>query len=480
LDDQSRKIARKEKPILSARSILVLLGILAIAVFLYTSVELDPADTPPEPRPVGTFADIEALADRDDVNILFILVDTLRSHHMSAYGYERDTTPFLRELTKSSILFDRHIAQSSWTKSSMASIWSGFSPLRVGITKFDHTLSHESLLPAEILKEAGFLNIALYRNGWVHGYFGFDQGFDKYFRPMGNQKDRMVPRDRPNEAFGNDETMVTEATEFLRIHGKTSRWFLYLHMMDLHEYVYDAESALFGTKTVDLYDNSIRRTDWLVSTLYEALGRFGLLDETIVVLLSDHGEAFGERGFEGHAREVLPESTETPLLISLPFALDGGAVVNSPTSNVDVWPTLLDLLGMRSQGTVDGQSRVPQILAAARGEANEPTDLAAPIISYLDQNWGQNIADVDPAVSVVQGDYRFVMGRHTSGQEFEALFSTEDGQLRNQIQDKPEVAERLRQIAQNHLETEAEYGVESIEMDQMQLDQLRALGYELP
>jgi len=470
-----------ENSILSSRWILIALGLLGIGVFLYRSIEIAPSGPSYEPIPVGTVEDITALANRDDVNILFVLIDTLRSHRMSLYGYERETTPFLTELAKTSVRFDRHIAQSSWTKSSMASIWSGLNPKRVGVTKFDHTLSKDAHLPAEILTEEGFLTVGLYRNGWVHGYFGFDQGFAKYFRPMGSRVNREIQLTRPNElGYGTDENLIHEAIEFLRIHGKTSRWFLYLHMMDLHEYVYDAESALFGNTTGDLYDNSIRRTDWLISTLYDYLRSADLLGNTIIVLLSDHGEAFGERGFEGHAREVLPESTETPLILTLPFSLEPGAVVKSATTNVDVWPTLLDLLGMPLQEDVDGRSRVPEILEAAGGPSRDADQDSNPIISYLDQNWGQNVVHVEPAISVVQDSYRFVSGLSVAGNPFEALLSAEDGQTTNQIESHPEIADRLRSIAEEHLDEEAAFEVEAIEMDAMQLDQLRALGYELP
>ncbi len=469
--------------ILSVRAGLAVLGFAAIGFFVYQSVELDgPREVQPI-RPVGTVEDIEALAKRDDVNVLFILVDTLRANRMSAYGYERDTTPFMRAVADTGIVFNRHVAQSSWTKSSMASLWSSLNPLRAGITKFDHTLSHELELPAEILKDAGFMNVAMYRNGWVHGYFGFDQGFDKYYRPMGHRPDAAKVRQNPNALPHNtDEAMMIEAKEFFRIHGRSERWFLYLHMMDLHEYVYDEESAIFGTLTTDLYDNSIRRIDWLVSTAFDSLHEFDLLDETIVVILSDHGEAFGERGFDGHAREVLPETTVTPLLIALPFTVDGGIVVETPTSNTDVWPTLLDLLGLPApSGSIDGRSRLPEILRAARGENPETENPAEPdtIISYLDQNWGQNIVTVQPAISVVQGDYRYVSGLRANGRPFEALFLTDDTAGPNVIQEYPEVAERLSVLAEAHLETQADFGIESVEMDEMQLDQLRALGYDL-
>ena len=477
--------------IFSVRTGLAVLGFAAIGFFVYQSVEFGGPNKIQPIRPVGTVEDIEALANRDDVNVLFLLVDTLRASRMSVYGYERDTTPFMRAVADTGIVFGHNVAQSSWTKSSMASIWSGLNPLRAGITKFDHTLSDELELPAEILKDAGFMNVAMYRNGWVHGYFGFDQGFDKYYRPMGQRPDAQKSRQNPNALPHNtDEAMMVETKEFLRIHGQSERWFLYVHLMDLHEYVYDEESAIFGTRTTDLYDNSIRRIDWLVSTAFESLHEFDLLDETIVVILSDHGEAFGERGFDGHAREVLPETTVTPLLISLPFTIDGGIVVNTPTSNTDVWPTLLDLLGLPTPGgDIDGRSRRPEILRAARGaKGGEATPVDSPaddsaepdtIFSYLDQNWGQNIVTVQPAISVVQGDYRYVSGLRANGLPFEALFLTADSAGPNVILEHPDVAERLSTLAEAHLETKADFEIESVEMDEMQLDQLRALGYDL-
>ena len=75
-------------------------------------------------RPKGGVEALEALASREDTNVLFILVDTLRAERMSAYGYARDTTPFLSKLSSTSIRLGKNIAQSSWTKASMASMWS--------------------------------------------------------------------------------------------------------------------------------------------------------------------------------------------------------------------------------------------------------------------------------------------------------------------------------------------------------------------
>lgn len=456
---------------------LVVLAIAAIGAYLYATVEIRP--DPHRMRPSGGVEDLKALAERDDTNVLFVLIDTLRAERMSAYGYERDTSPFLSKLAATGIRFDHHIAQSSWTKSSMASLWSSLNPLRSGVTKFNHAISADVKMPAEILADAGFKTIGLYRNGWVHGYFGFDQGFDKYFRPAGVGMGPEVQRLRPNaQSWGSDEGLIGDAVEFLRIHGDTSRWFLYLHLMDLHEYTYDEESALFGNTIPDMYDNSIRRTDWVLSTLYDYLGKRGLLEKTIVVVLSDHGEAFGERGFEGHARAVYPETTETPLIISLPFALQEELVVRSRTANVDLWPTLLDLLGLPNDREIDGRSHYEEILALAAGQPVEPEEGYS--VAFLDEYWGHPGANRKPAISVLDGPYRYVRGTDHAGRAFEVVLSRETGQVDDVGAEHPEIVERMRAQADLELEKTPLYEAENFDLDEMQLDQLRALGYELP
>ena len=135
-------------------------------------------------RPVGTAVDIEGLRDRSDVNVLFILIDTLRADRLGMYGYERDTSPDLDLLASRGVRFDRQLSQSSWTKASMASLWSGVYPSRSGVTRFDHVTPSEAELPAEIFTEAGFRTVGLWRNGWVDPSFGFGQGFEIYERPQ--------------------------------------------------------------------------------------------------------------------------------------------------------------------------------------------------------------------------------------------------------------------------------------------------------
>ena len=173
------------------RPLLVVLAVFAAFVFLFVDVNIIGDD----PRPVGSAADIEALAQRDDLNVLFILVDTLRAHRLGTYGYERDTSPTVDALAGSGARFASHLSQSSWTKCSMASMWTALYPARSRITRYEDALPETAVLPAEILQEAGFRTTGVYRNGWVAPNFGFGQGFEVYERPVPRTVPAGVRRD---------------------------------------------------------------------------------------------------------------------------------------------------------------------------------------------------------------------------------------------------------------------------------------------
>ncbi len=434
-----------------------------------------------DPRPPGGVQDLLALSQRKDVNVLFILVDTLRASHLHVYGYPRPTSPLFDAIASQGILFARHLSQSSWTKSSMASLWTGLYPARSGVTRFDDRLASEAVHAAEIFRDAGFTTAGLWRNGWVEGYFGFDQGFEVYVRPTTRGAPAEIQRKNPTiHVGGTDLDLVEGAREFLRVHGR-DRWFLYLHLMDVHEFVYDETTAVFGSGNADIYDNAILRTNQVLDLLFSVLYETGHLDDTLVVIGSDHGEAFGERGIEGHARNVYPETTEVPLMISLPFRLAPPAVVRQRTANVDLWPTVLDLLGLPPLEGVDGRSRVPEILAAARGEPAPADETIA--IAHLDQTWGQRVETTAPNVSVSRGSLRYLLFR-SAGAIREQLFDArrDPREREERLADEPEAAKEMRTVAERYLQSEPPWGARAptLDIDEIQLNQLRALGYAVP
>jgi arylsulfatase A-like enzyme len=447
-----------------------------VLAFLVTSFEIrmDGFDA----RETGSASDIVALGERSDTNLLFLLLDTLRADHLGSYGYERSTSPMLDQLAASGVRFDRHLAQSSWTKASMASLWAALNPARTGITRYDHVIPEQARMPAEILKEAGFVTAGIFRNGWVASTFGFQQGFDVYTRPHPGPLPPDVAVKNPTiTERGTDEDALGSAIEFLRIHGQ-ERWFIYLHLMDVHEYLYDEQSAVFGGSYADIYDNSILRLDALIGVLLAHLADMGLAEKTIVAVASDHGEAFLERGYEGHARALFRETTEVPFLLSFPFRLEPGVVVRSRTRNIDVWPTLLDLVGLSMPEGLDGRSLKPEILAAVADDPSADGDL--PAMAHLDRNWGRRDKPENLSVSIVDGSLRYV---RLPGGQVEQLFDAEEdpAELRDRAAEDPESLARLRSAADAYLETPPAWGeAPRREINELELNQLRALGYALP
>jgi len=247
----------------------------------------------------------------------------------------------------------------------------------------------------------------------------------------------------------------------------------------VHQFVYDEESALFGSGYSDVYDNSIHFVDRVIGFLLAELDERGLRDRTLVVVAADHGEAFGEHGREGHARDIYGEVTEVPFIVSPPFRLDPGIVVETPSANVDIWPTLLDLLGLPPLEDPDGRSLLPEILAVADGAGDR--DAEASRFAYLDLTWGQTKREPHPLVSVSSGRYRF-FHQPTQPESSELYDHEADPREQHDIAaEQPEVAARLREEAEAHLESDpAPWGEASVvELDDMMLNQLRALGYKI-
>ena len=390
----------------SPRTYYALAGILLVVAVLSQFEIRTPA------RPEGRQAELAALRARDDLNLLFILVDTLRADRIHSYGYERETSPWMDELARTGVRFARVLSQSSWTKSSMASLWTATYPVRNGILRWGHGLPEEAPLPAEQLREAGFRTAGIFRNGWVSANFGFGQGFQGYIRPIPSvSPGKRSPRSH-ERLKGTDEDATQAAFEFLRTYGD-ERFMLYLHYMDAHQYTYTETSALFGTSYSDAYDNAVHWTDQNIGALLRELDELGLRDRTVVVIASDHGEEFLEHGREGHAKSLYREVIEVPWIVSLPFRLEPGVVVETPVENVDIWPTLLDLLGVPALPKTDGRSRLPLIEAALRGaaEAAPAPDDSAIAISQLDRRWGFTEGSSETLVAVTQGPYRLIVTR---------------------------------------------------------------------
>ena len=455
----------------------------SLAGLLLVGAVVSQVEFGPRERPIGSVEDLDTLSEREDLNVVFVVIDMLRSDRLSSYGYQRVTSPTMDELAATGIRFAHTESQSSWTKSSMASLWTAMYPERTGVQRFFHALPDEALMPAEIMKQAGFATGGVWRNGWVANNFGFGQGFDLYIRPTRSRPVERVKRHNPSAHAlqGTDMDATESAIEFMQVF-KDRRFFLYIHYMDIHQYLYADISPDFGTSFSDIYDSSIFWTDHNVRTLMDAIRDLQLADKTMVVLVSDHGEAFFEHGLEGHARNLYREVLEVPFIIVPPFVIEGGIVVDTRVANVDIWPTLLDLLGLQMPPGAEGQSLVPRIREASEGRevvAGDDGETDRPVFSQLDRSWGKVGADSRSRVSMVKGKYR--MNYWANEPDDVLLFDrSQDPAERNNIAaDHPEVVAELRVEIEEFLgkpKTQWEAAPE-VELDEMRVQQLRALGY---
>lgn len=462
------------------RSIVLAIGLLLVVagVAVWVRARSGAART----YPSGGIADLRGLRDREDVSVLFIVLDTLRADHLGSYGYHRKTSPTIDLLASRGIRFAHVSAPSSWTKSSMTSIWTGTLPTTHGVLRFPHGLPEDARTPAEILHEAGFYTAGIWRNGWVASNFGFGQGFDLYHRPASLSTPEFLQRQTVSswKLGGTDEEITTSAVEFLKGIGK-QRFLLYLHYMDIHQYVYD-DSADFGTTFIDFYDNAISWVDRNLNALLGSMQERGLLEHTLVVITADHGESFLEHGSEGHARTLYTEVQDVPLILVPPFAFDRGVVVKPRVQSIDIWPTILDLLGMPPLEAAQGVSLLPAIEAAV-ADPSAPRDLTNDrdrvAFAELDRTWGTTGAQANPVLSVTDGPYRLI--QFESQPQFAELYDhrTDPREKKSLTGELPEVADRLRQrLAEYRQLPGAPWGKPvEVEIDEMRLEQLRALGY---
>jgi arylsulfatase A-like enzyme len=309
----------------------------------------------------------------------------------------------------------------------------------------------------------------------VEPNFGFAQGFETYLRPSIGRERVLIHRESRSEEplAGSDEDLTISALGFLEKFGD-QRFFLYLHYMDVHQYVYDEEAAIFGTGYSDIYDQAIHWTDRLIGVLLQKLEDMDLLRRTIVVIASDHGEAFLEHGHEGHARDLYAEVARVPLIILPPFLLDPGIRVGATVSNADIWPTVLELVGLPPLPGADGRSLLPLIL----GEEREPE---RPVFAQLSRGWGSPRSKRSTSlVSVTDRGKRLiaVLGSDAAPELYDR--AADPTEQRNLAASDPDTTARMRGWVDGYAaDPRAPWGVaaDEVELDELRLNQLRALGY---
>lgn len=317
-------------------------------------------------------------------NIVFILLDTLRSDRLSCYGYDKPTSPNIDKFAENSVLFENAIASSCWTLPSHASLFTGLFPSEHGAT--DEHLYLDSKIPtlAELLSDAGYYTAAYSdRNGWLSNSTNMMRGFDSldYFKNPKSilekfklKANRLVLGKKPAHSQKVAAMIKNHFTENIS-RGKPV--FLFANLMDIHmpympdekfyepfgldkvssdeiAFLYenfkhyranpDSISDLRLDTLKKLYDASVATVD---DRLRELLGFFSkkkYRDNTVFIITSDHGECLGEHGLLGHWFSLCDTLIKVPLIISAPSSLKPSRITNQ-VPQLNLFHTILDLAG---------------------------------------------------------------------------------------------------------------------------------------
>ena len=339
--------------------------------------------------------------------VIFVVLDTVRADHMSVYGYGRSTTPFLSEFAKVASLYRSATATSNYTLPSHASMFTGLYPRSHGATKgegefaADRRLADKFTTLAEILAERGIPGYAVCANGfYLTPSFGLGQGFalwdnrlhTGFFPGWGRHFLRrsvaagvgLLDLGVRLDTWERPGAEVTDGVlAALDRSGRREEVLLFANYMDAHgPYIVperfirplrapsveadDELISLVGRDDITVrqrldvvarYDGAIAYLDEQVRLLVGGLKDRGLYDSALIVVTSDHGEAFGEHRILGHSNSLYAHQIGVPLIVKYPGQTEG-KIVDSPVSHVDILPTVLDVLGIEAPTPVQGVSLV--------------------------------------------------------------------------------------------------------------------------
>lgn len=416
-----------------------------------------------------------------DCNVIIVGFDALQARHVHHLGYDRDTTPTLDSLAANGFSFSQAISPASWTVPSFMSIFTASYPsVHKVVNKFSvfnppeqHFSNLEELSPnietlAEVMKRNGYATGGFTGDAGVLGRFGYNQGFDIY----------------TDEAkFGSMGNSATHALTWLDSLPKEQKFFMFFHGYDAHgqfdipenytsRYAPEYNGKYKGTEKEQealreqglkdgkitlsdedvefwraWYDGKIRDADERLGAFLDELEKRGLLEKTIIIVVSDHGTEFYEHNRFDHGHTLYDELLNVPLIMKIPNVA-GGSVIPAQVTTLDVAPTLLDILGITADGGYAEQiakrtSLVPYL--------EDPTKAGYDVFSETDY---RNFVH-KRSVRTMDG-WKYVLSLESGEEELYDL-RTDPGEKNNILTEARDKATSLREKLWAHLETNLGY-----------------------
>lgn len=330
---------------------------------------------------------------QDETNLIIILVDALRPDHLSCHGYFLPTSPNIDTLTANGFSFRSALATSTWSIPTHASLFTGLYPSSHGAYSLFSVLGEEVPTMAEVLSKNGYYTLSLYDNPLLGKISGLDRGFDVALGVENEQKVSLTLI-RIYKKFLKKESLTDD------IFRLTCRWidhcaelnlpyFVFMNLFDVHapyspkepyfseflksaridqvniplvrRFTYQIKSMrekldlLAELSDADLsyllrmYDSNIRYEDEQIGELIGTLEGKNQLGNTLIIVTADHGEFLGEHQYIGHlVNRLYNPGLRIPLVFWLPEKMEP-EVEDAPVSQVDIFPTVLSLLGLEDQ-----------------------------------------------------------------------------------------------------------------------------------
>lgn len=434
---------------------------------------------------VGGFAFLR-FSRQSPPNVVVVLLDTLRADHLGAYGHERPTTPNIDAFARRNVTFMHAYTAAPWTPPSVASIFTGLYLSSHGMAPPNNReqarstifkLNDKLFTMAELLKAKGYRTAAVSPNPWINTEFGYAQGFDHFSYT-----------NRADAGVMTQEGIKT--IEQLDGSGKGAPWFAYVHYLDPHAPYAppDSYKNMFNVPLVkiadvgydpkykpkmDLYDAEVRYMDDQLKVLFDYLATRSDYDDTLIVIVGDHGEQFGERGHNGHGFDLFNEETHVPLIIKPP-GREQGRKVEQVVSTIDILPTVLELTGGEPPAYLPGVSLFNErALDARRGVMTEIRRVSV-LRGYVNSQGKKLIVGSDSDagdLTVADDPTKNVIGVYDSlGEGIERTRIEDPGLLR-------ELQSELYDSIQLALSRRVTGEASAAEVNDATIEQLKSLGY---
>ena len=413
----------------------------------HKAVQPAPAETPPAPpaavppapeAPAASFVPLSR--PKEPLNVILLSVESWRAD-MPWLGYARAIAPNLAHLAAESSVWENHRSLSSHTPQALAALLSGryVSSLHrdgAALTSFS---ADATFLP-ELLQAKGIRTIGVQANSYFDKGRGFEQGFDVWEIAAGAAS---------GLATGAQSTADKQAARVIELLGQpqntAKQFFVWAHFMDPDaEYLPHPEAPDFGKQPRDRYDAEVFFTDLWIGKILEFARHQSWWQRTAVIVTGDHGEAFGEHGLSKHAGDLWDVLLQTPLIIHSPGAKPER--VQAARSQLDLAPTVVELMGLPRVSQLQGQSLVPELYGA--------TAAARPVLLFELCEDSEN-----PGLrALIAGDDKLIVATAFAGAERFFNLKSDPGELHD-LSEKQ--VGRLQQLA---VRFEREWGrVESVE-----------------